>query len=126
MLKIKEEPRMGYRTGARKPLWVQNRSDFAPDFPGLRRASQAGCGFCGYLRGSLMKGQPVSDLEQRRRIDMALCYAWAPRRPDSIVNVHDGKSEGLQALAVYFDDSLAPKSGVLYFGIYSEDSTPHT
>jgi hypothetical protein len=100
------------------PLLRQHRTDSSPDFPKLAESAAAGCAFCGFLRGAILRADTEA-LKEQGEASIHLYYAWCRRRwTDMWVD------EGLQALVAELRVGGAHGEEVvtLCFYVYSRDS----
>ncbi len=111
-LRFKQEKNMGLTAGTLKLLTPQERTDTSPDFPTLAKSAASGCGFCGFLRASLLIAK-IQALERQIEISIALAYVWCGRHG------RIGLDEGLQALVAEIYHPHGERVGSLRFGVFS-------
>ena len=115
-LRFKKEKTMGLPAGALKLLTPQERTDTSPDFPKLANSAASGCGFCGFLRASLLMSK-IQALQRQGEVSISLAYAWGLR------SWGRSNEEGLQALVAQIRHAHNEEVATLHFSIFSSSGT---
>ena len=116
-LRFQKESIRDFAPGVLKLLMSQQRSDSSPDFPTLAKSAAAGCGFCGFLRSSILRAN-IQDLEKQGNVSVHLAYAWGNGgEPDD--------EPRLQGFVAEVYDAQGGAVGSLHFAIYSSTGKCH-